>query len=128
MSNSKHPENRKWGIVCLTVGIVAVALFIQVSILNNVNNKNARKTSQVLLDQAINIIEKNQQSEKELIQSLKEDYIVRAKAVSYIIDALPEAEYDVEELQKIADLMSIDEIHLFDNSGTIYRWHILHLC
>ena len=120
MSNSKHPENRKWGIVCLTVGIVAVALFIQVSILNNVNNKNARKTSQVLLDQAINIIEKNQQSEKELIQSLKEDYIVRAKAVSYIIDALPEAECDVEELQKIADLMSIDEIHLFDNSGTIY--------
>lgn len=120
MSNSKHPENRKWGIVCLTVGIVAVALFIQASILNNVNNKNARKTSQVLLDQAINIIEKNQQSEKELIQSLKEDYIVRAKAVSYIIDALPEAESDVEELQKIADLMSIDEIHLFDKSGTIY--------
>ena len=82
MSNSKHPENRKWGIVCLTVGIVAVALFIQASILNNVNNKNARKTSQVLLDQAINIIEKNQQSEKELIQSLKEDYIVRDKSVS----------------------------------------------
>ena len=26
----------------------------------------------------------------------------------------------MEELQKIADLMSIDEIHLFDNSGTIY--------
>ena len=48
----------------------------------------------------------------EMIQSLKEDYIVRAKAVSYIIDARLEVEYDTKELQKIAGLMSIDEIHL----------------
>ena len=55
-----------------------------------------------------------------MIQSLKEDYIVRAKAVAYILDAKPEAERDTEELQKIAELMSIDEFHLFHTSGTIY--------
>lgn len=121
MSNKKYPENRKWGkFVCLLVGVVVIALVIQSSILNNANRKNGMKTSQVLLDQAISVIEKNQQSEEEMIQSLKEDYMVRAKAVSYIIDASPEAEYDIEELQKIADLMLIDEIHLFDESGTIY--------
>lgn len=102
------------------MGAVVIALVIQGSILNNANRKNGMKTSQVLLDQAISVIEKNQQSEEEMIQSLKEDYMVRAKAVSYIIDASPEAEYDIEELQKIADLMLIDEIHLFDESGTIY--------
>lgn len=121
MSNKKYPENRKWGkIVCLLVGAVVIALVIQGSILNNANRKNGMKTSQVLLYQAISVIEKNQQSEEEMIQSLKEDYMVRAKAVSYIIDASPEAEYDIEELQKIADLMLIDGIHLFDESGTIY--------
>ncbi len=29
-------------------------------------------------------------------------------------------EYDVEELQKIADLILVDEIHLFDKNGYIY--------
>ena len=49
-----------------------------------------------------------------MINSLKDDYIVRAKAVAYIIDAKPEAE------RKIANLMSVDEVHLFDKDGTIY--------
>ena len=59
-------------------------------------------------------------SEEALIKSLKDDYIVRAKAVSYIIDAKSEVEYDVDELQKIAALISVDEIHLFDTKGYIY--------
>lgn len=60
------------------------------------------------------------ENRNELIESLKDDYIVRAKAVSYMIDADPAVEYDVNELQKIAKLMAVDEIHLFDDQGTIY--------
>ena len=37
-----------------------------------------------------------------------------------MIDADPAVEYDVDELQKIAKLMAVDEIHLFDDQGTIY--------
>ena len=58
----------------------------------------------------------------ELIESLKDDYIVRAKAVSYMIDADPAVEYDVNELQKIAKLMAVDEIHLFDDQGYYLQW------
>ena len=78
------------------------------------NNRNTYQTSQVLLDWVINVLDRNTQSEEELINSLKDDYIVRAKAVAYIIDAKPEAE------RKIANLMSVDEVHLFDKDGTIY--------
>ena len=78
------------------------------------NNRNTYQTSQVLLDRVINVLDRNTQSEEELINSLKDDYIVRAKAVAYIIDAKPEAE------RKIANLMSVDEVHLFDKDGTIY--------
>ena len=74
----------------------------------------------VLLDRVITVLNKNDDSENGLIESLKDDYIVRAKAVSYIIDAKPQVEYDVEELQKIADLILVDEIHLFDKNGYIY--------
>ena len=40
--------------------------------------------------------------------------------MSYILESRLEAEKDTEELQKIASLMSFDEIYLFDATGKIY--------
>ena len=83
MSGEKSTQNRKWGkITVLLCVIVIMALLLQVGILYDVNTRNVNKTSKVLLDQVISIIKKNQQNEKEMIESLKEDCIVRAKAVS----------------------------------------------
>ena len=125
MSRQKSTQDRRRSmIIGLSIITVITALFLEAGILNNVNNKNIHKTSRVLLDQVINIIEKNEKNENEMIESLKDDYIIRAKAVSYIIDANEKAEYDVEELQKIADLVSVDEIHLFDKTGKIYSGSI----
>ncbi|WP_288520406.1 GGDEF domain-containing protein [uncultured Holdemanella sp.] len=111
---------RKRRILVLSITIVAVALILETCILQYVNDKNAQTTSNVILDRVIAVIDKNESSESELVRSLKDDYIVRAKAISYIVDAKPEVEYDVDELQKIAGLMSVDEIHFIDDTGTIY--------
>lgn len=111
---------RKRKILILSITIVAVALILETCILKYVNDKNAQMTSNVLLDRVIAVIDKNESSESEFVKSLKDDYIVRAKAISYIVDAKPEVEYDVDELQKIAGLMSVDEIHFIDDTGTIY--------
>ena len=111
---------KKKKIIILSVMIIVVALLLEASILKYVNDKNANRTSKVILDRVITVLDKNDESRNELIESLKDDYIVRAKAVSYMIDADPAVEYDVNELQKIAKLMAVDEIHLFDNQGTIY--------
>ena len=97
-----------------------MALILETCILQYVNDKNAQTTSNVLLDRVIAVIDKNESIESEFVKFLKDDYIVRAKAISYIVDAKPEVEYDVDELQKIAGLMSVDEIHLIDDTGTIY--------
>ena len=107
-------------IVFLALGLILMALVIQMAILNWINNKNTAKMSEVLLARVVNVIEKNEDDEKNMITSLKEDYIVRAKAVAYIINANPDAENNVDELKKIANLMSVDEIHLFDTTGKIY--------
>lgn len=72
----------------------------------------------------IAVLDKNESSEERFVKSLKDDYIVRAKAISYIVDAKPEVEYDINELQKIASLMSVDEIHFIDETGTIYSGSI----
>lgn len=111
---------RKRKILILSITIVAVALILETCILKYVNDKNAQTTSNVLLDRVISVIDKNESSESEFVKSLKDDYIVRAKAISYIADAKPEVEYDVDELQKIVGLMSVDEIHFIDDTGTIY--------
>lgn len=111
---------RKRKILILSITIVAVALILETCILKYVNDKNAQTTSNVLLDRVIAVIDKNESIESEFVKSLKDDYIVRAKAISYIVDAKPEVEYDVNELQKIAGLMSVDEIHFIDDTGTIY--------
>lgn len=103
----------------VSVAVIVVALLLEAGILKYVNDANAYRLSKVLLDRVVTVLDKNDQSEEELIESLKDDYIVRAKAVSYIVDAKPQVENDVEELQKIAKLMSVDEIHLFDETGCI---------
>lgn len=135
---------KKKKIIILSIMIIVVALLLEASILKYVNDKNAHRTSKVLLDRVITVLDKNDESRNELIESLKDDYIVRAKAVSYMIDADPAVEYDVNELQKIAKLMAVDEIHLFDirelftvvlRPGIldiilipVRRWSILSLC
>ena len=115
---------KKKNLIGLAVVVIVIALLLETGILNYVNERNASVTSQVLLDRVISIIDKNETSEAQLIDSLKDDYIVRAKAVSYIIDAKPKVEYDVDELQKIAKLMSVDEIHIFNEKGVIYSGSI----
>ncbi len=111
---------KKRKFIVPAIAIIAAALLLEGFILKHVNDRNADRTSKVLLDRVITVLDKNDESEEALIKSLKADYIVRAKAVSYIIDAKPEVEYDVDELQKIAALISVDEIHLFDTKGHIY--------
>ena len=110
-------NKRRFAIV--SVAVIVVALLLEAGILKYVNDTNAYRVSKVLLDRVVTVLDKNDQSEEELIESLKDDYIVRAKAVSYIVDAKPQVENDVEELQKIAKLMAVDEIHLFDETGRI---------
>lgn len=110
-------NKRRFAMV--SVAVIVVALLLEAGILKYVNDANAYRVSKVLLDRVVTVLDKNDQSEEELIESLKDDYIVRAKAVSYIVDAKPQVENDVEELQKIAKLMSVDEIHLFDETGRI---------
>lgn len=96
-------NKRRFAMV--SVAVIVVALLLEAGILKYVNDTNAYRVSKVLLDRVVTVLDKNDQSEEELIESLKDDYIVRAKAVSYIVDAKPQVENDVEELQKIAKLM-----------------------
>lgn len=102
-------------IILAILFLVFIGGFIQIM----GNRESANQTSRVLLDQVIGIIDKNEKNEEDLIENLKDDYIVRANAVAYILENKPDALYSVEELQTIAGFMKVDEIHIFDQEGVI---------
>ena len=96
---------KKRRLAALAIAVIVVALMLEAGILKYVNDKMTYRISEVMLDRVFTVLEKNEQSEADMIESLKSDYIVRARAVSYILDAKPEAELDVDELQRIAKLI-----------------------
>ena len=100
--------------------VILVMLVVFYMILSRNKREQAYQTSDLLIDQIKNVILANEHKERSLTESLKENYIAKAKAVAYIVDNIPGTEYDVEELTRVANLMSIDEIHLFTADGEIY--------
>lgn len=70
---------KKRKFIVPAIAIIAAALLLEGFILKYVNDRNADRTSKVLLDCVITVLDKNDESEKALIKSLKDDYIVRAR-------------------------------------------------
>ena len=84
---------KKKKVIILSSLIILFALVLEAGILTYANERNAYRTSTVLLDRVIAVLNKNDETRDKLIQSLKEDYIVRAISVSYILDAKPQDVY-----------------------------------
>lgn len=97
--------------------ILFMFLFVTVFQLYS-NVRAARKTTDYLMHQIENIALNNDDAAKKLEETLKEDYIVRARAVAYAVQ-ISDKELTLDQLQKMASLMNVDEIHFFNKNGTI---------
>ena len=117
-------DNGRKNLMHFMMMLIAVAIFLILSIvyigIDSSKRAQAYQTSELLVEQIKNVLDTNETKQQSLIDSLKENYIAKAKAVSYIVDRIPGTESDIAELARIAKLMAIDEIHLFNTHGTIY--------
>lgn len=52
-------------------------------------------------------------------RTLGNEYLTRAKAAAYVIEKDPSVVDSVEELQYLADLLSVDELHIIDSDGIL---------
>ncbi len=92
------------------------SLFLQYNLeLNNINEQ-----ANIISKQIEEVLNENEKDLDELIASLKEDCIIRAQAAAYILENVSIDETDVNGLKKIAELLQVDELHLFDTEGTLY--------
>lgn len=114
----KKVITKKLCMVILTTMLVTLVLNYYLQI--NSAQKNVIRSSQIKINQIEQILEQNFEDVEKLQASLKEDYIIRAKAAAYIVQNKPEIIGNQEEMDKIAELLQVDEFHLFNREGSIY--------
>lgn len=106
------------------IGIVALFMLLLLVLQGVMQLASSRRhfyqSADISINQLREILKRNDDGESSLRDSLKDDYIIRAQACSYIIENANISEEDVPEMKKIAELLEVDEIHLFDLSGFIY--------
>lgn len=76
-------------------------------------------TFQIKIEQIIHTLENNQMELELMNESLNEDYFTRAKAAAYVLDRQEEVVMDVSEMQYLAKLLNVDELHYIDENGII---------
>ena len=89
MQNSTN--RRQWKLTLIaTIGLVVGLLVVfEYWVQINNNTYQARLTSQVVIEQVEDLIENANARERILTETLKENYIIRARAISYTLDKMP---------------------------------------
>ena len=104
--------------------VIIVSMFVAAFLSYILQIKSAKSAMHnnfmLRIDQIEQILENNDADIEKLKENLQEDYFIRAKAAAYIIQNHPEVIDDLEEIRKIAALLQVDELHLFDTEGTLF--------
>lgn len=99
----------------------AVFLILFINFLFNLHMVESQQfeTFSTKIDQIIHTLENNRTELQLLNDSLDESYLTKARAAAYVLDRQPEVVLDVSEMQYLADLLTVDEVHVIDENGII---------
>ena len=104
-------------LVTITVALFLIAnYFIQIFVLE----QNMVKSSENLFSQIGQVMEESDKELERVKADLRKSCILRAHAVAYILQQDKSKIENVDEINKIADLLEVDEIHIFNEKGILY--------
>lgn len=116
MSKHGNRTRRIYGIILISFVIIWIgSLFFQM--LNN--RHSAWIASEMILQQLEDVIEENKESYQTLLETLKEDYTLRAEIVENLLEMEERLYQTTEEYRKIAKQLRVDEIHIINTGGCI---------
>ena len=106
-----------------TFVIMTAAVFLILSI-NTLYTLHSLKSQQLnafraKMEQVIHILENNQSELEIMNKNLDLDYLTRVRAAAYIFDRQEEVAKNVSEMQYLAKLLNVDELHIIDENGII---------
>lgn len=103
-------------IIVSMIAVAVIAFHLQIKSAKEAMYSNA----ELRINQVSEILATNDEDIVRLRENLEEDYFIRAKAAAYIIQNQPEVIGNLEEIRKIAALLRVDELHLFDTEGRLF--------
>ena len=106
-NKKKKIKHKTLKIFFLLIGTIVTAVFLEAGILYLVNSQNVYKTSKVLLDQTIEIVEKNKQSE---VRTVVADIPVYKGIALYVADKETGRIYGATDVSKIG--VKLDDMGL----------------
>lgn len=114
----KQFVRRLLAIFLLVIFLMSCADFYLVSrLLRRQAVSHARSAS----DRIHSVLKANEEELKVLKESLDEDYLTRCHALAYIIAQHPGILLNRSEMEKVRDLLGVDEFHVVDAHGFL-RW------
>ena len=99
----------------------AILLILLINFLFMLRSLESQQLSTFLTKsgQVMHIMENNSDELAELNRNLDTDYLTRAKAAAYVMDHHKEISMDVQQMQYLAELLNVDELHVIDENGII---------
>ncbi len=109
---------RKYIILIITVAI-ALILVGSIHFSKATVEEQQRRSFQIKLAQMIHTLKINQDEIEANKMNLEADYLTRAKVANYVVEQNEEMLHSSSELNKLAELLDVDEIHIIDENGII---------
>ena len=116
MSKNRNRTRRIYGIILTSFIIIWIG---SVSLQMLSNRHNAWNASEMILQQLEDVIEENKESYQTLLETLKEEYTLRAETVANLLEMEGRLYQTTVEYRKIAKQLRVDEIHIFNTGGCI---------
>ncbi len=107
-----------YSAVFLTL-VIAVAVTLEYFILAYKDRQDATATNEMLIRQTIAFLDKYTTDKNFITEELKNEYLLKARVADYILSIDPDKHNQTEDFRKIASILNVDEIHIFDEEGTI---------
>lgn len=105
----------KYTVVIMTTAIFLILFINFLFSLHTLKNQQFESFN-IKTEQVIHTLENNQEELKIMNENLDEDYLTRAKAAAYIFERQKEIKMNVKEMQYLAKLLNVDELHLIDGN------------
>ncbi len=93
-----------------------ISYFVQIDLSKN----SFYADSEAKIDQIMENVAYNDEINFEMTESLKDEYLVKANTISRFLEYDPDLIHNMDALHDYMELLSFEEIHFFDETGTIF--------
>lgn len=96
------------------------SLFINYLLQIRMSQNDMESQSEALFWQVGQIISENEIETEKVTDEFQSECLAKARTAAYLIQNQPEIEKNQKEIEHVAELLQVDELHLFNTKGIIY--------